>query len=241
MTTQILVDCTVWLNEYDISADVTEVASQVEVDEIDATTFASGGNRERKGGITASQLDAMTFWDPALIEAAVYPLVGTEDNVMAATTDGAFGDTAYFVRGLVSKETNVLPVGAMARLDTGVLTSSAEGIIRGHLLVPKAARTATGTGTGRQEGAVTADQKVYALAQVFAASGTTPTLDLKVQSDDNSGFTSATDRISFTQFTDVGYELKSLAGAITDDYWRITWTIGGTSPSFSFAVVLGIK
>jgi hypothetical protein len=31
-----------------------------------------------------------------------------------------------------------------------------------------------------------------------------------------------------------------LSGAITDDWWRITATVGGTTPSFRFAVILGI-
>ena len=59
-----------------------------------------------------------------------------------------------------------------------------------------------------------------------------------MQSDDNSGFTSATNRITFTQATGVTSELLSVAGAITDDYWRLSYTIVGGS--FTFAVALGI-
>jgi hypothetical protein len=63
-----------------------------------------------------------------------------------------------------------------------------------------------------------------------------------VQSDDNASFTSATTRISFTAETDATahYQWGSVAGAITDDYWRITYTVSGTGPSFNFAVAAGI-
>ncbi len=101
-------------------------------------------------------------------------------------------------------------------------------------------RTSSSSGTGRQIGAVSSTQTLYAALHVISASGTSPTLDVKVQSDDNSGFTSATDRITFTQATDVTSEWGSVGGAITDDYWRITYTVGGTSPSFAFAVTAGI-
>lgn len=46
--------------------------------------------------------------------------------------------------------------------------------------------------------------------------------------------------INFTQITAVGHEWKEAAGPFTDDYWRIKWIIGGSDPSFSFAVVCGI-
>ena len=81
---------------------------------------------------------------------------------------------------------------------------------------------------------------MYAGLHITAASGTTPTLVVKVQSDDNAGFTSATDRITFTSANSIGGQWSSVAGAVTDDYWRVTWTVGGTSPSFTFVVALGI-
>lgn len=242
MATQILQDCTLWLNQFDITADTTQLDATREFDEKESTTFASGGKRERKAGIEDSKLDFMTFWDPALAETNVLTLQGTSNNVLSATVDGSQGSRAYFTRGELLKVNIGLPVGEMAKLDSGVATSSAEGIVRGSLLTPKATRTTTANGTGVQEGAVTSTQKVYALAQVFSIAGTgTPTLALKIQSDDNSGFTTPTDRITFTNFTAVGYQLSSLAGAITDDYWRAVWTITGTSPQIAFGVCIGIR
>ena len=54
------------------------------------------------------------------------------------------------------------------------------------------------------------------------------TLDVIVESDDNAGFTTPTTRITFTQVTTtpISY-LSSLAGSVTDTYWRMKWTISG--------------
>jgi len=52
--------------------------------------------------------------------------------------------------------------------------------------------------------------------------------------------TSATSRMVFAQATGITSEWLPLAGAITDDYWRLAVTVGGTTPSFNYVVVLGI-
>ena len=45
---------------------------------------------------------------------------------------------------------------------------------------------------------------------------------------------------TLTAATAAGSELVSLAGPLTDTFYRVDWTISGTTPSFSFAVVVGI-
>lgn len=46
--------------------------------------------------------------------------------------------------------------------------------------------------------------------------------------------------LSFAQKTAAGFEWKTDAGPITDVNFKAKWTIGGTLPSFTFAVVAGI-
>ena len=125
-----------------------------------------------------------------------------------------------------------------------VLTFSVSGkyneLLRG-LIMHNETRTASGNGVARQLGALTATQKLYASLHVLTADGTTPTLDVVVESDDNAGMTSAVQRIAFTQAVAIGSEWQELAGAQTDDWWRITYTITGTTPSFQFVVALGIR
>lgn len=106
-------------------------------------------------------------------------------------------------------------------------------------LVASAARTATGTGSaqcgfGRYE-------KFTFQLDVTAASGTTPTLDVTIQHSIDGG-TNWFTLVAFTQKTTTGEELKTEAeveAATAEAYgdcFRAIWTIGGTTPSFTFTV-----
>jgi len=67
---------------------------------------------------------------------------------------------------------------------------------------------------------------------VTAASGTTPTLDVAVQtSHDGATWTTVA---SFARATGVGSERKRFSGL--DRYVRAVATLGGTTPSFTFSV-----
>ena len=63
----------------------------------------------------------------------------------------------------------------------------------------------------------------------------------QLQSDDNSSFTSPTDRITFTGITAIGADFQSVAGAITDTHWRLNYTVSGTNPSFNIHATVGIE
>jgi hypothetical protein len=98
----------------------------------------------------------------------------------------------------------------------------------------------SGVGTAYEVGAASATQSAYAILQVTSVSGTLPKLDVLVESDDASGFASGTTRFEFTQATAIGAEFLSLAGAITDEFWRVSFSTSGTSPVFNFVVCVGI-
>jgi len=71
---------------------------------------------------------------------------------------------------------------------------------------------------------------------VTAASGTTPTLDVVVSTASSAAGanTRAATGSPFAQRTAVAAERKSFTGL--DQYYRVAWTVGGTSPSFTFSV-----
>lgn len=108
-------------------------------------------------------------------------------------------------------------------------------------LLPTAARTATANGTGvdvrdyEGKGTVVLDSA--------AGTGTTPTLDVKLQdSDDNSTFAD----ISGATFTQVAADAARQNIALDFNnvkrYVRAVSTIGGTSPSFTYSLnLLGSK
>jgi hypothetical protein len=106
-------------------------------------------------------------------------------------------------------------------------------------LLASGARTASGVGSAvcgfaRYE-------KFICQLDVTAASGTTPTLDVVVQHSIDGGtnwYTLAT----FTQKTTTGEEIKTEAeveagtAEAYGDCFRVSYTIGGTTPSFTFSV-----
>lgn len=96
-------------------------------------------------------------------------------------------------------------------------------------VVSSAARTANGTG-----GTIVAgDRDTLRLAlAVTAASGGTPSLTVTVEHSGD-GTTWST-HSSFTAVTTTGTTRKVFGGV--DRYVRATWTITGTTPSFTFSV-----
>lgn len=96
--------------------------------------------------------------------------------------------------------------------------------------VASAARTTTGTGTAFS----TADyDSINGSVVVSAASGTNPTLDLTLETtaDGTNYYTAGT----WTQKTGTATaDARVVDGLGTLSRWK--WTIGGTTPSFTFAV-----
>jgi hypothetical protein len=98
-------------------------------------------------------------------------------------------------------------------------------------LVASAARTTTGSGSAFE---MEDNGTLRLLLNVSAASGTTPTLDVTIETslDGSTGWTSVG---TFTQNTAVSSQRKVFTGL--DRYARATWVIGGTTPSFTFSVI----
>jgi hypothetical protein len=100
-----------------------------------------------------------------------------------------------------------------------------------------APQTATTTVTGTGGDFLAGDGRCFAIQQVGAVSGTTPTLDGKVQeSSDNTAWTDIAGA-TFTQVTATG-NYQAITFERTKRYLRYLGTIAGTSPSFALAVVL---
>lgn len=198
--------------------------------------------RIHKTGLTGVAFGGDGLGDHAAdgVETILSAQMGLDDRVVTlAPVTGAEGERAYSFGGLIS---SLQPLGgAVGELSKFVMSGmGASGLwFHGPIDHAKAARTTSGNGAGRQLGAVATGEKLYATLHVFAASGTSPTLDVEIESDDNSGFTTPTSRLTFAQKVAAGAEIKAVAGPFTDDYYRVKYTIGGTTPSFTFAVVIG--
>ena len=111
-------------------------------------------------------------------------------------------------------------------------------LIAGH---PTAARTATGQTSGID--LRTYDGDVVFILDSAAGGGSSPTLDITIEdSADNSSF-SALSGAAFTQVTGTASAQKlDINKDEAKRYVRIKYTIGGSSPTFTFSVnAIGLK
>lgn len=244
MAIQFWQDMSILVADLEMAGNAKNVSLSTEVTPLETTSLASTGWTTVIGGLKSGSVDISEFMQDVAadsVDATLWPLLGNASVVKSICTASADGSPAYILKSIPLTYTPVS--GTVGDLAMGAISgsSSTGPVVRGALLHPSnVARTSSAAGTGRQLGAVAAGKKIYAALHVIAASGMSPTLDVILQSDDNSGFSSPTSRITFAQATGRTSELSSLAGAVTDDYWRISYTIGGSSPSFAFAVTAGI-
>lgn len=102
-------------------------------------------------------------------------------------------------------------------------------------LFTSAARTTTTNG----DGAFINGSNVVAYVDCTAASGTSPTLDVKLQGQDPVSGTWFDTGDSFTQLITTGNQ--RIEATVSDSIVRAVATIGGTAPSFTFTVGLVAK
>lgn len=239
-----LTNAVVYLAQYDISADHNMVELSQGVDKNDGTTFGQTTRINKAGLFTVdAKGQGFTSFGSGEIEAILSANLGTADIPLSVMAEGGDAtERAYFTQLL---KASLQPFGGqVGELDGFQWAGSGSGgvpLVPGTVMAAKAARTtSSNSGTALQLGAVSATQRLYAALHVFAASGTTPTLAVTVRSDNGVGFGTPVTQITFTSATGVTSQFSSVAGAITDDWWRVDWVVGGTTPSFTFAVVIGI-
>lgn len=215
---------------------------EASADEQDITTLRSGGWRRKLPGLGMFTISTTGFQDYATTGVdPVFPVTGVGGlNYYAVSPAGgdSVGDPTFFGSGRLNAYTPL--TGQVGTVAGFTYTWGGTGrLVRGQMLHPVAARTATGTGTAAAFTAPTAAQTLYAGFHVLAVSGS-GSITFKIQTDDNSGFTSATDRITSSAFTAVGAGSGSLAGALAGEtHVRAAWTISGFT-SVTFAVVAGV-
>lgn len=95
------------------------------------------------------------------------------------------------------------------------------------------ARTATGA-TGTLTGGYASADSLRAQLNVTAAAGTSPTLNVLIEDSVDGGATWNTIG-TFAQRVGAGREVINITTPFSDTL-RVSWTIGGTTPSFTFAV-----
>lgn len=235
--------------------DLTDGASSIDMGGTCAmnekTSFGSKKYQEFLPGLQTHNAEIGGYADYGSVTAVsnAFPMstVGAQQVVTAlpnVSGTHTAGDPAHFTRALRSAFRS--PQGAIGDVAAYAMALQSDApMIDGKLLFPKASVGSSSTGTVVAMTGPTASQYLYAALHVFDITGTSPTLDVKIQSAALVGFGSPTDRVTFTQATgssdNTSQWATPVAGAITDGFWRVSYTVGGSSsPTFQFAVVAGV-
>lgn len=227
----------VYLEKRDLSADIGQIEAAPTADTHDRTTFGDAGWRTHDPGLIAWEGSFEAFYDDAaggIGRQVLETLLGTTGAILSIYLGDAdaVGDRGWLGSdAILEKAGEPVNVADLVKLSATLRGSGKAGLL-GRLLHAKAAETATGNGTSLDNTASSASGG-RANLHVTAASGTTPSMTAKIQhSADNITFA---DLITFTAATAALAETKEATGTV-NRYLRATWTITGTTPSFTFVV-----
>jgi hypothetical protein len=241
----ILRDCAIWYGGFDLTSAANEVNIDSSFATVPVTTFADSGNVKNVAGLEDATVNVMTFLEPAISEPAI---TGNRGGAIELFTACAFptggtvtaGDRVYAMRGLLKSFKDPLKVGDAARIDATLQQAQAEGLLAGMVLSPSTAVTSSGTGTSVSLGAQSATQTAYFGVHVLAATGNR-TITAKLQSASSSGFGSPNDRVTLGSISAIGSGFGTSTTATTDANWRVSYTIGGSTGSLTFAAFAAIQ
>ena len=243
MALQVLTNAKILAGQADLSAWSNRVELETEVEELDATTFGSTGFKSVVGGLTAVTIKVGGFWEALN---ATYPDdrlfadLGVAAVPMTITPTGAtVGDPAYFTRVMRPSYKLGDKVGQLVPFESDAVGDGTP-LVRGKI-TDNQARTTTSTSTAVQLSAPTASTRVLCGIHVLAISGTaTPTLTPTLQGD-TVGFPSPATVATGTAMTAIGSQwLAGPYGVTSDDYYRLSYVISGTNPSFTVVASIGV-
>lgn len=244
MSKQILTDVRLFAVGADLTSASSKVELSAEVEEKDVTNYGSGGFKEVVAGLASSAISAEGQWeagDPSLVDDASWAQFGGMGPWTVGPQGAAVGDLAYFTKALRSSYQLGGSVG-----DVAPWMGEASGswpLVRGQIAHPPGtARTADGSGTGLNLGSVAAGQRLYCALHVLSVAGTgSPSITVTVESDTDDTWSSPVTQLTFNAATAAGGQILRTDGtAITDTWWRLSWTITGTTPSFLLAAAVGL-
>lgn len=231
-----------------VGADLTGASNKIEltaeVEDKETTNYYSAGHKELLGGLGSAEVAGEGQWeagDTTKVDNAMWAQLGGVGPWTVSPDNAAVGDLAWITQCMSSSYAIGGTIGDVAPWSGK--GASSWPLVRGQIAHPAGtARTSTGTGTGMQLGAVTTGKRLYAALHVLSVAGTTPSITARIESDADNTFASPTTQLTFTAATAGGGEaLRTTGNAITDTWFRVAWTISGTTPSFLFATSFGIR
>ena len=239
----VMTDAKVLYDGRDISGDLNTVGLEYTAELVDCTAFGDI-TRRRLAGLLDVNANHQGFWDHVgasdSLDKELFDKIGLAANGLMSMSDsgGTLGDVGF---SFIGREGEYAPGASVGEILAFTITVVGDGPLTRGLVMENSVFTVTVNGTPRQNGAALSTDTIYSTVHVVAASGTTPTLDVTVESDDLIGFGTPLVRLTHPQFTTVGANQQTLVGPVTDDWWRLVMTISGGSPSFTVFGILAIQ
>jgi hypothetical protein len=232
-----LTDSFCYAGGYDFTTDINNAVMTTEAAQLDVTTFGSGGWNESVGGLKSVAFNYSGFWQvdgsgDQAVDNQAFPMLATSQPYTFGPVETE-GQVAYIFNAMKTQYTLGGSVGEVMPFSLSATGTDGQGAVRARLAKAKGSVSAAGgtLGTGLNLGA-TSTQYIYAAFHVFEA-GTDITV--RLQSDDNSDFTTATTLATSPSLTASGGTwFTRIAGPITDSWYRFnvssitgTFVVGG--------------
>lgn len=226
----------VLLDQFRLSPYLANYDPSAEVDLPATTTFGNTAVRRQVVGLKDATAtlsgfhDAVAGGSQAVLTAA---FAAAAASVLTVAKEGfAIGKPAELMSVREKSLKSAAPVDGVVPISADLVGDG--GIDFGLSFHALAAETTTGNSASVDNAVLTSNGGVGHI-HATAAAGTTPTLDDKIQhSVDNSTFA---DLFAFTQLVLAGKQrVEVAAGTTVNRYTREVHTIGGTTPSFTYAV-----
>ena len=228
-------DAVILLDNTNLSTTLTDASLSLTADVTETSTFSSS-SKSYVAGLKDGTATLSGYFETSSPDSdAEYlaQLGGSGAAFSIAPIGYTRGNAVSFGTTLETSYDRSADVGGV--VSVAVAFQFSEDIFDGKSLVAPAAFTTTSTETSVDFGAAGTNGGGASL-HVLAASGSSPTLDAKIQtSADNASFS---DYITFAQKTAVGSEFKT-STSNPARYARAVLTIGGSTPSFTVAISFG--
>jgi hypothetical protein len=237
----ILRDARVYVGGYDLSGDHNEVQVTVGFREADGTRF---GHRAECVAATIATVEAtgkgFVRIGPTGTNRALRQNLGVENvPITILSGDPVLEDAA--IETFIAEVMTYRAGAAAGDLLSFDWTAKAQGHpSESGTLLASGTITATSVGAARAM-TIGVGASVVMTLHVLTVSGVGPLLDVLVESDTTAAFTSPKLRGTFPTMNAPGSATIVLPAAPADGYWRARWTVGGTNPGFSVAVVTGTE
>jgi hypothetical protein len=230
------------LGSFDLSQLTQSADWGAEYDELDISSIGGGGFAAKAVGLAAYSLTMNVYQDfAASVNDYLRTNLGSVQVASLAYLGDTAGNDAELARGLLNGHRVFNASVGQVPMVNPHLAGAGLTVARGKVVASSAtAITATGNTVGQQLIAVPAGQNLYGAVHVLSASGTTPSATFQMQSSTTLGGAYTNRGAASSAFTAPGSTMLAAAGAITDTFYRLQYTIAGTTPSFSVLAVFAV-